>query len=70
MWSSLILKDPVIPVDLWHLYWVRVRAGSFKALVGLVHVAVVAVDDVLLPVLGLKVDPVPAGRELDVYLKL
>ena len=57
-------------MDLGHLHRVRVRAGKLKALVVLVHIAVLAVHHVLLPVLRLQVDPVPTGGELDVYLKL
>ena len=70
MRPSLIFQNPVVPVDLGHLHRMRVRAGKFKALIMLVHVTVLAVHHVLLSVFSLEVDPVPAGGELDVYLKL
>ena len=46
--------------------------GTIKveALVVLLSIALAAVHHVLRPILGLEVDPVPAGGELDVYLKL
>ena len=69
MGSSLIFFNPVVPVDLWHLHRVRVRAAKLEALVMLVHVAL-TVHNMLLPVLRLQVDPVPAGGELDVYFQL
>ena len=69
MGSSLIFFNPVVPVDLWHLHWMRVRAPKLEALVVLVHIAL-AVHHVLLTILRLQVDPVPAGGELDVDLKL
>ena len=56
-------------MDLWHLHRVRVRAPKLKALVVLVHIAL-AVHHVLLTILRLQVDPVPAGGELDVDLEL
>ena len=46
------------------------RTVKVEALVVLLPVALAAVHHVLRPVLRLQVDPVPAGGELDVYLKL
>ena len=69
MGSSLIFFNPVVPVDLGHPHRVRVGTGKLKALVVLVHIAL-TVHNMLLPILRLQVDPVPAGGELDVYFQL
>ena len=57
-------------MDLWHLD--RMGRGTVKveALVVFFPVALVTVHHMLHPALGLQVDSVPAGGELDVNFQL
>ena len=73
MSASLIVKHSDIQVDLWHLD--RMGRGTVKieALVEpvvLLPIALVAVHHMLRPILGLEVDSIPAGGELDAHFQL
>ena len=68
MRSTLIVDNPRVKVNLWHLDRMRHRAVKVKALVE-VLLALLAVGNVG-PIHVLQVNPVPAGRELDVNFQL
>ena len=66
MRSSLVVEDADIEVDLRHLDRVRGRAVEVEAFIVLLSIALVSINHVFRPVLGLGVDAVPASGELDV----
>ena len=68
--TALIVENPDVEVELRHADRVRSRTVEVEALVVLLPVALVRVNNVLHTVLGLEVDPIPACWELDVDLKL
>ena len=66
MRSSFVLKYPNVQVDLWQLHGVRAGAVEVEAFIVLLSIALVSINHVFRPVLGLGVDAVPASGELDV----
>ena len=70
MSAPLIVEYSHIQVELRHLDRMGGWTVKVKALVVFFPVALVTVHHMLLPVLGLQVDSVPAGGELDVDFQL
>ena len=70
MSAPLIVKHPHIQVELGHPDRMGGWTVKVKALVVFLAITFVRVHHMLHPVLGLQVDSVPAGWELDVDLQL
>ena len=66
MRSTFVFKYPNVQVNLWQLHGVRVGAVEVEAFIVLLPIALVGINHVLDPALGLGVDAIPAGGELDV----
>ena len=70
MSAPLIVEYSHIQVELGHLDRMGGWTVKVKALVVFFPIALVTVHHMLHPVLGLQVDSVPAGGELDVNFQL
>ena len=70
MSPTLILKNPNIEVNFGELDRMRCWTIKFKALIMLLPITLGAVNHVIHSTLGLKILPIPAGWELDIYFQL
>ena len=70
MCPTLVLKNPNIEVNLRELDRMRCWTIKLKALIMLLPITLCAVNHVIHSTLGLKILPIPAGGELDIYFQL